>query len=129
MADLKDFGRWLASAIKAADLNQVGLAVKMGVSEASVSDWVHGKREPSEESIRRMARVLGVDRSEIYVALGRIPPDSPDDPPELRRILASLRNIPRDRLAELEPALMALLRLIEGEQTEDTSGTSEAASE
>jgi len=129
MANLQRFGRWLKGAIEAANLNQVGLAVKMGVSEAAVSDWVRGNREPGEDNLRKMARVLGLPVAELYVALGRVPPQEPGEEPWLREVRARLRAASPEERERVLAVIRAMLLKVESGQKPCSGDTDGVTSE
>ena len=45
--------------------SQHELAVKLGVTAATVYNWERGKNEPNVSTFRRLARILGVSMDEI----------------------------------------------------------------
>ena len=49
-------------------IQQKELALEIGVSNATVSDWEHGRKNPSGERLERLAEFFGVSES---VVLGR----------------------------------------------------------
>lgn len=61
MTDRTTFGRRLKMARKAQKVSQTDLANGIGVSQNTVSDWEHGRYEPTLETINRIAKQLGVD--------------------------------------------------------------------
>jgi transcriptional regulator with XRE-family HTH domain len=40
-------------------MSQKQLALSVGVSTPTVSDWIHGKKSPSRENLAKIAEVLG----------------------------------------------------------------------
>ena len=97
--------------IKPADL-----ARQIGRTPSTVYQWLSAETKPSDENIRRLSRVLRVDRLEIYQALGRLKPAE-----QLREELAN------EALAILEAlppqgqtlALQILRDLREHQESED----------
>ena len=82
------FGRWLKDQMTRLEMNQSELASCVGVSHVAVSHWVSGVSGPSPASMAKLARVLEVPVSELYVAMGRIPPrEAFADLPEEKRAL------------------------------------------
>lgn len=51
------------------DMTQSELARKIGVSFQSVNMWVSGKRNPSYESVPKIAKALGITTDEVIDAL------------------------------------------------------------
>ena len=83
-----DFARWLQRQMARLDLNQSGLAILLRVSHVTVGRWVRGEIVPSARNLVKLARALDVPVSEVFVALGRIPPrESLADLSEEKRIL------------------------------------------
>lgn len=54
------FGTRLQQARQRAGLKQEEVARKFGVRQGTVSSWEHGEREPSADTIARLARLYGV---------------------------------------------------------------------
>src|SRR5262249_569986 len=61
------FGRRLRKARIAAGLSQGGLGGRIGLTRQSISYLELGEREPSWETVRLLARVLGVSLDEFDV--------------------------------------------------------------
>ncbi|MCS7241105.1 LexA family protein [Candidatus Caldatribacterium sp.] len=64
------FREWLRGKLKERGLTQLELARLSGVSQAAISRWLRGVREPDEESIVKVARALGAGEEEIALLLG-----------------------------------------------------------
>lgn len=62
-------------------IQQKELAIEIGVAPATVSDWEHGRKNPSGERLRKLSDFFGVD---TLVVLGEAPDPStlfvPEDP-------------------------------------------------
>lgn len=58
-------------------IQQKELALEIGVSNATVSDWEHGRKNPSGERLEKLAEFFGVSES---VVLGRSGSFISDDP-------------------------------------------------
>jgi len=95
-------------------IQQKELAIEIGVSNATVSDWEHGRKKPSGERLKKLADFFGVEE---YVILGQ-GTYIPDDPrlfvpikPEISgkteteqivdRLLKQLQGQPRTQEAEI----------------------------
>lgn len=78
------FPQWLSDRLARDGLTPADLARRIQRSPSAVYQWLSGETEPSEENIRRLSRVLRVDRLEIYQALGRLKPSE-----QLREELAA----------------------------------------
>lgn len=79
------------------------LALEIGVSNATVSDWEHGRKNPTGERLRRLAEYFGVDEGFI-LGYGRENPSLyvPDQTIEksqteqiIERLMQQLDNQPR----------------------------------
>ena len=55
-------------------IQQKELALEIGVSNATVSDWEHGRKNPSGDRLRRLAEFFGVDPADV---LGENQPAAP----------------------------------------------------
>ena len=77
------FPQWLVDRLSRDGLSPADLARRIQRSPSAVYQWLGGETQPSDENIRRLSRVLRVDRLEIYQALGRLKP-----PEQLREELA-----------------------------------------
>ena len=76
----KPFARRLQQLREVAGISQYELAKRSGVSKQAVSNLELGNREPSWETVRRLARALGVS-----VAAFDDPDEDLDLPPPKRR--------------------------------------------
>lgn len=88
----------LKLALRAAELTQSLLAEKLSVSSAAVSQWLTGKKEPSRETLRQVAEVLGVDASWLEYGTGASPKENLDNKRKQYRELTSwvFRPTPED---------------------------------
>lgn len=71
MAEVSQIAKILASNIRAnrdrIGLSQLDLALKVGVSDATVTAWEAGRRWPGTENITSLAGVFGVSESSLYI--------------------------------------------------------------
>lgn len=81
------FARWLHRQMAREDLNQTGLAVKLGVTQSAVSDWLRSVTEPRRDNIHKLAEILHLGVADIYVALSRIPESNPGLPESRKRLV------------------------------------------
>lgn len=51
--------------LKKAGITQKELAIEIGVTEATISDWKRNKKDPNEENLKKLARYFGVDELAI----------------------------------------------------------------
>jgi len=129
VANLKSFARWLRGAMARADLNQAGLAAKVGVSSATASYWAQGKVEPNEGNCRGIARALSVPLEDVYAALGRIPPQDEDEDEWMREIRARLDAATPEQRAQVAAVVRAMLERTASGQRPCNRGTAEEADE
>jgi len=55
----------LKELIKARGVKQRFIADKLGVSEVSVSNWVKGKTNPSDEHLEKLCKILDVPMEKL----------------------------------------------------------------
>lgn len=53
--------------LKRNNMSQRDLAARLGVSEVTVSRWLSGERDPSIETLNRIAEVLGCATSAFFI--------------------------------------------------------------
>ena len=51
----------LKDVLKAKGLKQNWLAIRLGVSVVTVSNWCNGKTQPNDAHLERLTAILGVD--------------------------------------------------------------------
>ena len=83
-AYMASFPQWLSDRLRREDITPADLARRIQRSPSAVYQWLSGDTHPSDENIRRLSRVLRVDRLVIYQALGKLKP-----PEQLREELAA----------------------------------------
>ena len=81
---MNTFRQWLLDGLKREGMTPADLARRIQRSPSAVYQWLSGETKPNDENIRRLSRVLRVDRVVIYQALGRLKP-----PEKLREELAA----------------------------------------
>jgi|Tabmets5t2r1_1033131.scaffolds.fasta_scaffold04644_4 transcriptional regulator with XRE-family HTH domain len=77
------FGRALQRAREDCGLSQRGLADALGVSQASVSQWLLGQTAPRPERVAALERVLRMEPSSLARLLGQVPYDDRATPPSV----------------------------------------------
>ena len=58
----------LRELLKKHDISQKQIAIELGVSNPTVSSWVHNKVDPSGKNLKKLAEIFGVDELEILCA-------------------------------------------------------------
>lgn len=121
------FAEWLQQrSAEAGFTNQGELADAVGVGQSAVSRWLRGDASkagalPAAESIRPLARAIGVNPKELYVRVGLLTEEEIGEPlpqreeldPRVVRLKQALKKI--DQLPEPDQAIAAeMLRGIDG---------------
>lgn len=81
-------------------IEQKELAISVGVSQPTVSDWFNQKKNPKGERLDKLAEILGVSKAEILGYSTPTPP--PQDPPAWSQYGPETRKILREILGKLE---------------------------
>ena len=126
-------------------IQQKELALEIGVTQPTVSDWEQNKKDPSGERLKRLAEYFGVDEL-VILGKGSAQLFIPEDPAKcgkseteqiIERLLAKLEGMPKTAEARIVSGGMDRLPkdqrekilnvftalypdLIEGEQSDDT---------
>lgn len=93
-----DFGRALAVLINAANLNQQGLADKMGKKKQQISTWVRGINLPNVAMCEELAKHLPVVSAQDLINLRQIVKDK-------IKTLEDLDNLVKNAIAQNNPLL------------------------
>ena len=56
----------LVSAMDQANISQVQLAEKLGISKGTVNNWARGNNSPDVEMVPKICKVLGISISDLY---------------------------------------------------------------
>ena len=107
---------------------QKELALLVGVSQPTVSDWFNNKTDPSGARLEKLSEVFGVSRATILGYDAPKPPAQQIDPhtyyaekfgPETQRIvddlLARLQAMPEDRREDAARGALTFVRGLESE--------------
>lgn len=60
----------LQSEVKSQGITYTDLADRSGISNTTISSYIHGRRHPSFEQIRRLLRAVGVEIEVTYEKRG-----------------------------------------------------------
>ena len=114
---------------KKAGIQQKELAISIGVSRPTVSEWESGKKDPSGERLKKLAEFFGVDELMI-LGKGIVDITQPQEPPdqpktEEARILAKgIDKLPREQREQALAVIRAMFAkyqdYFEGENADDT---------
>jgi transcriptional regulator with XRE-family HTH domain len=95
MTERSAFGKWLLEELSKRRWSMREFARRCEVSESTISRIVSGKRNPSSELCRRMAKVLQLPPERIFREAGLLP-DAPEDSPGVKEALYLFRQLPED---------------------------------
>lgn len=56
----------LVSCMESANINQVQLAEKLGISKGTVNNWVRGNNSPDVDMVPKICKVLGISILDLY---------------------------------------------------------------
>lgn len=93
----------LVSAMKSANMSQVQLADKLGISKGTVNNWAKGNNSPDVDMVPQICRVLGISISALYTPL-------PFEPEEISEDEKKTAPEEGSRLSEAELRLVELYR-------------------
>ncbi len=110
-----DIRELVLEALHTLEVDQAGLAKRLGRSQATVSRWVSGDATPDYESCLRLARIVGMPARRVLEAARLdttlVPEDRPDTQPKLRSRRVTKHDEGFDKPKNYErPQLSAWLR-------------------
>jgi transcriptional regulator with XRE-family HTH domain len=108
MTERSAFGKWLLEELEDRRWSMREFARRCGVSESTISRVVSGKRNPSSELCRRMAKVLHLPPERIFREAGLLPPAS-DESPGIKEALYLFRQLPEDERLRILLIMRTLL--------------------
>lgn len=98
--DNLSFSDWLTTQLQEKGMSQADLARKSGVTRQAINNYVNGMRQsPDMNSVKKIARALGVPVEEVLRITNILPPTT--IPPELERLRFILGLLPPDRQEDL----------------------------
>lgn len=77
---------------KSIGMQQKELAAAIGVTQPTISEWEHGKKDPSGERLDKLAELFGVSRNELLCL--SVPAAQTDDNRELWELREKVRRDP-----------------------------------
>lgn len=85
-ANINSSGDYIASKMRLKNLKNKDVADELGVSEATVSYWIHNKTNPEGENLKKLADLLGVTPYEIQQGHDETPEEKTKIYEELNRL-------------------------------------------
>lgn len=111
------FGDRMRTARTAAGMTQNALAVAVGATDASISNWENGKKVPTPDTIVAIADELGVTCD--WLLTGRRAPPRPRTPGSQAPAFLAFEASPMGQtMTALERDELATLRILDGEESE-----------
>lgn len=109
----------LLSAMECANINQVQLAEKLGISKGTVNNWARGNNSPDVDMVPKICDVLGISILDLYAPTEF---EQPDSIPSEKNSPSADKPAPGDDAISLEESnrlLTALGFIEEGQQLSD----------
>lgn len=92
------FGEKIQKRMDELGTNANQLSIATGFRPASISNWLHGKRNPRPESVIALANALALDQDELLELAGLRPRAHSDIEPERAEIVQMVLQLPSDQL-------------------------------
>lgn len=108
-------------------MQQKELALSVGVSSPTVSDWENGKKDPSWKNLKKLSEIFGVDALVILGVGKEAEKEEPKEDEDVMKIREQLRKDPNtrtlfDAALKASPehirAAAAMLKALEPEEPE-----------
>jgi len=99
----RSFGRRLRALLERRGITQVELADRVGVTKASVGDWIHARSLPSTSNLTQISAVTG---ESVSTLLGERPDSQRPAQSSLERLERRLGGEKLKILAGIDPALL-----------------------
>lgn len=65
-----NFAKWLDEQLELKKMTQLDLARESGISQSTISRWIHGEREPDLNKLRKIGQALGLSEKETLITTG-----------------------------------------------------------
>lgn len=92
-------------------IQQKELAIDIGVSRPIVSEWESGKKDPSGERLKKLAKYFGVDELVVLgkevITVGNIDVDAPKTP-EARIVSGAMDRMPQEQREQVLNVVRAM---------------------
>lgn len=72
----------LISAMEQANINQVQMAEKLGISKGTVNNWARGNNSPDVDMVPKICKVLGISILDLYSPTQFEPPENAKNSPD-----------------------------------------------
>jgi transcriptional regulator with XRE-family HTH domain len=104
------FSRWLDRERGRANLNYTGLGELVGVKPNTARAWCIGESEPTPANVQALAEVLHSDVTYLFRLLGWLPDEDTAPTEAHRRVIAKLRQLSEEKIAQVEDQVDLVLR-------------------
>lgn len=94
------------------EMSQRTLAKLMGITEVSISRWERGEANPSWESLRKAAAILGTTTSYLVGDTDDPQPSAPPVTPSLTRGAAEVYDFATNRVKDIDTSELHAARLL-----------------
>lgn len=84
--------------LKQKGINQKHLAIDLGLSQPTISDWINGKKEPTPENLKKLSDYFHVSVDEIEM-----------DDPKRATVTIPITNIPDDERRSIADIILERL--------------------
>lgn len=93
------FKDWLSNLMGSRGVSQADLSRSSGVDPATLSKILNGRKPPSLEVCKSLARALMVSLTEVYTAAGYMP--KPETDTEIETVVNLMTELPTDEKQEI----------------------------
>ncbi len=70
-----NFSHWLQEQLERKNMTQLELANASGISQSTISRWIHGERDPDISKLKKIGSALGLTEKETLLTTGIIEQD------------------------------------------------------
>ena len=98
---MNNIGERITEGMKRKGLRAADLARRAGLSRATVSNMIHGRREGTPESLSAIADALGIPREELYRDAGYLSKEEKHNE-QIERIVYRLKKLDPEHLEMFE---------------------------
>lgn len=113
---LKNLGEKLKELRKSKNLSLKEVGLNIGISHNFLSEIENGKKEPSKETLRELAKFYGIDEDEFFDIIDKVPlraSEFLENDPELQRLLSEAQRKFSHNPKKLEVMKKRILKIYE----------------